>query len=224
MAHPGKPSAAPAANSNSNNSSPAELGLDANALYWAPDAATAEVPQLYVIARRMRAAIATNPTLLCSTILSLMRQVRSLGGSSLMVVVCVFGVPCAGVCERFMCVYVCMYVWRYVCCVFAWCVCFLTTQTTIIQIHTQQGGCDKRRYDVVFDMTYFTPTTSLSAILNFGSVLYRELPHDIRKVLCVCYLMSMYFVLCTLYLIDCTVRFAVSRDAASAVVLFLRVD
>lgn len=42
-------------------------------------------------------------------------------------------------------------------------------------------GCHEKYYDVVFDMTYFTPTTSLKSILQAGTMLYRALPHEIRK-------------------------------------------
>lgn len=45
----------------------------------------------------------------------------------------------------------------------------------------ESGGCGQRRYDLVFDMTYFTPTTSLTAIFNFGSLLYKQLPYTFRK-------------------------------------------
>ncbi len=45
----------------------------------------------------------------------------------------------------------------------------------------REGGCHLRPYDVVFDMTYFAPSTSLKVIFQVGSALYKSLPHDMRK-------------------------------------------
>lgn len=53
------------------------------------------------------------------------------------------------------------------------------TRTIILLM--EQGGCVTKQYDVVFDMTYFTPTTSLSAIFNLATQLYKQLPHSMRK-------------------------------------------
>ena len=45
----------------------------------------------------------------------------------------------------------------------------------------EEGDCTSKSYDVVFDMTFFTPTQNLRAIYSVGTALYKSLPHEYRK-------------------------------------------